>query len=281
MTPRVMLDNLGCGGRGQLYATRTEGCAAMAIADSDNEHELAAATSEQWRVYEEEVESLLSSLDPGATVERDVRVRGDLSGTPRQVDVLVTGNIAAQPLTVAVECKHYARALGIGAIDEFAGKLLDLGVERGVLFALNGLTEPAHKRAEGSKVPRIAVSDLLVGPLHIELDTEFLLRGFGGCPNENCYTGDIGWRWWLSNDDRLRAGQCTTCGTWAVECPECGEIQDFVWDEVPCCEGITFSLVYDRKHTDVEEIEVQSVKETSVYHMADWAEPPHADILEE
>jgi hypothetical protein len=99
-------------------------------------------------------------------------------------------------------------------VDQFAGKLLDLGVDRGVLFALNGLTQPARNRAKGAKVPRIEVGDLVVGPEHLEVDVNRLFTGFGDCPNENCYTGDIIWNWWRSDGiDRMRAGSCGTCGT--------------------------------------------------------------------
>lgn len=227
----------------------------MTQQNSDDEHELVEPTPLQWKMYERQVRDMLDAMDANAEAQHNVYMNGDLSRTPRQVDVKVTGTIAGQQITIAVECKRYARPLGIGAVDQFAGKLLDLGVERGVLFALNGLTKPARERAKGAKVPKIEVGDLIVGPDHLEIDIERLFTGVGDCPNENCYTGDVLWEWWQSdNSDRLRAGSCNMCGTWGVECPECEEIITFFWGESPCICGATASLIYDRKGIEVERI---------------------------
>jgi Restriction endonuclease len=227
--------------------------------DSDDEHEVADPTPPQWKLYERQVRDMLDELDAGADVQHDVCVTGDLSGTPRQVDIKVTGTLAGQEITIAVECKRYARPLGIGTVDEFAGKLLDLNVDRGILFALNGLTEPARKRAKGARNPKIAVGDLIIGPQHLEADIGRLFKGFGDCPNENCYTGDIYWRAWHSDrTDELRAGACSTCGTWAVECPECEEIVSFYWDESICICNAKLSIARDYESNDIEEISVTS-----------------------
>lgn len=231
----------------------------MTQQDSDDEHELADPTPQQWKIYERQVRDVLDKMDPGADAQHNVYMTGDLSGTPRQVDVKVTGTIAGEQFTIAVECKRYARPLGIGAIDQFAGKLLDLNVDRGVLFALNGLTAPARERAKGARVPKIAVGDLVIGPEHLEIDIDRLFTGFGDCPNENCYTGDIYWQEWQSDSsDQLHAGSCNTCGTWAVECPECDEIVTFFWNDSSCFCGAVLSLLYDRKGIEVEQISVTS-----------------------
>jgi Restriction endonuclease len=227
--------------------------------DSDDEHEVVDPTPLQWKMYERQVCNMLDALDPGADVQHDVHITGDLSGTPRQVDIKVTGTLAGQQITIAVECKRYSRPIGIGTVDEFAGKLLDLNVDRGVLFALNGLTEPARKRAKGARNPKIEVGDLIIGPLHLDVDIDRLFKGFGDCPNENCYTGDIYWRAWHSDhSDQLRAGACSTCGTWAVECPECEEIVGFYWDESICICNAKLSIVRDYESNDIEEISVTS-----------------------
>jgi hypothetical protein len=44
---------------------------------------------------------------------------------------LARGTVVGLEISVAAECKRYARAIGIGAVDQFVGKLLDLGAERG------------------------------------------------------------------------------------------------------------------------------------------------------
>jgi hypothetical protein len=74
-------------------------------------------------------------------------------GSDGRLTSFVRGTMGGQSLTIAVECKRYARRLGIGAVDELAGKLLDIDVDRGVLYALSGLTQPAMDRAAGSRTP--------------------------------------------------------------------------------------------------------------------------------
>jgi hypothetical protein len=232
--------------------------------DSDDDPAKVEPTRVQWRFFESEVAKIHADLDPDSIVEHDVRLEGVLSRQQRQIDVLVRGTMGGQAFTIAVECKRYAKRLGIGAVDEFAGKLLDIGVDRGVLYALNGLTQPAKDRATGSHVPKIVLGDLLDSDEHVELDVRFLFTGFGDCPNENCYTGDIRWTWWESPEAHLRAGSCDTCGTWAVECPTCGEIDLLEANACYSCETkITFG--WDRKGADVESIKVEVEGETAFY----------------
>ena len=243
--------------------------------DSDDDPTEVSPTLAQWKLFEEEVKKTQTGLDPDSVVEHDVRLEGLLSKQARQIDVLARGEMGGQAFTIAIECKHYAKRLGIGAVDEFAGKLLDVGVDRGVLYALNGLTQPAKDRAAGSQVPKIALGDLLVSDEHVKPNLQVLFTGFGDCPNDNCRTGDVRWIWWESPKGRLRAGSCDSCGTWTVECPTCEEV-DFV-DYGACysCET-KIDLGWDRKGSDVESIEVAVDGEAISYD--DTGEParsPH------
>jgi Restriction endonuclease len=108
-----------------------------------------------WRIYEQAVSSLLAAMDSNADVAHNAMVLGRLSGESRQVDVLARGTVIGLEINVAVECKRYNRAIGIGIIDQFVGKLLDLGAERGVLYAYSGFTEAAVRRAIGSSSPSV------------------------------------------------------------------------------------------------------------------------------
>ncbi|GGP05432.1 restriction endonuclease [Nonomuraea glycinis] len=202
---------------------------------------------------------MLAKLDEDALVRRDVSVPGTLSGETRQVDVLIMGSLSGQDISIAVECKHYKRKLGIGIVDEFAGKLQDLNVERGLLFALNGFTQPAQNRAAGARVPKIVLSSLASYD-HTPADLDSLFTGLGDCPHPNCYTGDIGWYVWIatiedSEPDTLEFGTCDICGTQALRCSECEDIVDFSWSESSCGCETDYSLIEDRKGIDVKEIE--------------------------
>jgi hypothetical protein len=219
----------------------------MAEINSDDEHEQIEPTAPQWRLFEEEVARVHKELDAKASIRHNVHLIGRKSGTPRQVDVLIEGEIAGQTLRIVAECKRYARKLGIGGVDEFAGKLQDLNVERGLLFTVKGFTAPALKRAEGADVPLIQLRQLDELPSHpIDLGSLLALK-FGDCPNENCYTGDVSWRELTSaEEEKLEAGRCDTCGTDAVRCTECGEV--IVLDEERCCDEAKYSS--DTWHDD-------------------------------
>lgn len=119
-------------------------------------------------------------------------------------------------MSIAIECKRYTKLLGIGKIDDFSGKLVDLGVDLGVLYSTSRATAPAKARAENAVQPRIVLQPRQgttpKPPMWSPTLAEF--TGFGGCPNDNCYTGDVGWRDWIQpSGETEMAGACDTCGT--------------------------------------------------------------------
>ena len=113
-----------------------------------------------WRKYEQAVRSLLAAMDRNANVVHNAMITGRLSGVSRQVDVLARGTVVGLEISVAAECKRYARAVGIGTVDQFVGKLLDLGVERGVLYSYSSFSASAVRRAFGSSNPNVLLAAL-------------------------------------------------------------------------------------------------------------------------
>ncbi|MGW6580015.1 restriction endonuclease [Streptomyces globisporus] len=110
---------------------------------------------EPWQHFEQEVAELVESLDSGATVEPDAHLTGLVSGATRQLDALVRGQVVGQDITIAIEAKRYKRPVSIGTIDEFVAKLLDVGCDRGVLYAAGGFSEAALSRASNARNPGI------------------------------------------------------------------------------------------------------------------------------
>lgn len=215
-------------------------------------------TPPQWRAFEVSVADLTAKMDPTAEVVHDVTLIGAVSGTARQVDVLVTGTIGGHEVRIAIECKRYSKRLGIGKVDEFAGKLIDLGVDRGVLYTLNGVTAAAAARAAAAAQPGIVLKEMAEqSPTPPEWSPSLHeFTGFGDCPNDNCYTGDISWREWPQpNGELIEAGSCDTCGTWAVRCAECDAETGFFISTVRCggCDR-DYEMIYDRKGGEVEDV---------------------------
>jgi hypothetical protein len=108
-----------------------------------------------WERYELSIGELVAALDPLAEVRHDERVPGRLSDTPRQIDVWAHGRVAGVEVIVAVECKRHGRPMAVGHVDQFIGKILDIGADRGVLYSHSGFTNSAVMRAMNARNPNV------------------------------------------------------------------------------------------------------------------------------
>ncbi|WP_433530324.1 restriction endonuclease [Micromonospora sp. CA-263727] len=122
-------------------------------------------TDRLWERYEQSVHKLLSTLDPSSSVTHNQRVPGRLSGVPRQVDVLACGEVVGVRVTVAVECKKHGRVVDVGVVDQFVGKLLDIGADRGIIYSYSGFTASAVTRAVSASHPSLMAVALHTPPL--------------------------------------------------------------------------------------------------------------------
>jgi hypothetical protein len=113
-----------------------------------------------WRKYEQAVSLLLAAMDRNANVVHNAMITGRLSGVLRQVDVLARGTVVGLEISVAAECKRYARPVGIGTVDQFVGKLQDLGAESGVPTSDSSFSAAAVRRAFGSSNPNVLLAAL-------------------------------------------------------------------------------------------------------------------------
>ncbi|MCX4641786.1 restriction endonuclease [Streptomyces sp. NBC_01446] len=154
----------------------------MSRQGAENRSGQARAKKEPWQDFEGEVAELVEGLDSGAFVEQDAHIPGLVSGTLRQLDALVRGQVVGQNITIAIEAKRYKRPVSIGTIDEFVGKLLDVGCDRGVLYAAGGFTEGALSRASNARNPGI-------GCVHLppRADGILVMRNAGLSPLEQAF----------------------------------------------------------------------------------------------
>lgn len=212
---------------------------------TDDENAVAEVPPPLWHEFEQQVAALMANLGNGHA-EHNIKMTGVVSKTQRQVDVLVSGEFAGREIRVAVECKRYKRRLGIGKIDEFVGKLLDLRVDAGVLYCVTGYTKQAEVRASEAVHPQISLFTLAEG---VNDWTEALehLAGVEECSNENCYGSFVWEDFKQDTGEVVQAGQCFSCGTWTVRCPTCEWETMFFFDEIECdgCERV-FALVSSR-----------------------------------
>jgi hypothetical protein len=120
----------------------------------------------------EDVVALLHE-DPEVEVRKKVRLptRAN-SSRKREIDVLVTGSLIDYPVRIAFECKNYGGKIGVAKIDEFNGKLEDVGipVQHGIYVTAGDYTSDARERAEelGMRLLRLEglTSDRLAAEVH-------------------------------------------------------------------------------------------------------------------
>lgn len=117
------------------------------------------SSTAKWRLFEKTIAAAEAELDRGSIVKHNQHLVGQESGTLRQIDVLAFGKIVRADLAVVIECKRYSRRIGIGKVDEFIGKLQDIGSSHGILYAYTGVTEPARRRAAGARRPTVEIRD--------------------------------------------------------------------------------------------------------------------------
>jgi hypothetical protein len=83
-----------------------------------------------------------------------------VTGEPREVDVVIEGEIAGEALIVGIECRDHKRAQAVGWVDEMRGKHEHLPTNRLVLVSSSGFTRQARNSAEKANVVTVTPSDL-------------------------------------------------------------------------------------------------------------------------
>ena len=87
---------------------------------------------------------------PDVTVATNVRLPSRTGGRKREIDVLISRQIVGYPIYIVIECKNEEKAIGVGKIDEFVGKLQDIHipVQHGIYISASGYTRGAVERAD-------------------------------------------------------------------------------------------------------------------------------------
>ena len=100
---------------------------------------------------------------PGLTIERNVFLPTiDKSGRTREIDVLITSQVAGFPIRLTIECKNEKEATGIEKIGEFIDKLNDVGlpVQLGIFVSTSRYTSGAIERAKTTGIRTLLLKDV-------------------------------------------------------------------------------------------------------------------------
>jgi Restriction endonuclease len=112
------------------------------------------------------VEAVVALLheQPGITIETNVRLPPKHSdpSRKREIDVLITGQIAGYTVRIAFSCKNERGPIKPNLIDEFIGMLDDVGIspEYGIFVCVNGYTSGALARAKDKGIKTLVLRGL-------------------------------------------------------------------------------------------------------------------------
>lgn len=132
-----------------------------------------------WKEYEIKVFDYFKARFPDALITKNAQLPGKLSGTARDIDVLLESQVFGHSLQIAVECKNWSSKLDVADIGSFIDKIKDVGISKGVMVSKVGYTEAAHQRARTETGVQLQVLDF---------DNLPTFYGFWANP----YRGDLG-----------------------------------------------------------------------------------------
>lgn len=104
-----------------------------------------------WRKYEKHVLSKIREwVGPNAKIEYDVKLPGTKSGGKRQIDILVTTELAGldKEVTIAIDCKCYGKNIDVGHADSFVSLVEDVQTDFGYLITNRSWSKTAEQRLE-------------------------------------------------------------------------------------------------------------------------------------
>ncbi|OLT43926.1 hypothetical protein BJF86_13275 [Serinicoccus sp. CNJ-927] len=99
-------------------------------------------------LFQETVALLQTVLSGDASVSESVMLTDALTGTMREVDVVVESTLAGHPVVVALECRDHARPQDVTWVEQEIGKHARLPTNKLVLVSSSGFTREARQVAE-------------------------------------------------------------------------------------------------------------------------------------
>ncbi len=89
---------------------------------------------------------IYTQATPDAEVRHNFKILGR-SGRKRQIDISIAAKQGLHSYLTVIECKRYARPVGITTVEAFATKLKDVRANKGVMVSTKGFDEGARAQA--------------------------------------------------------------------------------------------------------------------------------------
>jgi len=222
---------------------------------------------EDWKKYERFVAGLCSEeyQSQDVTVIPNAKIEGKLSGTSRQIDVLIDSRFGDdRSRRIIVDAKRYSRPINVKDIETFHGMMIDCSASTGILVCPKGYSKAAKKRAQDY---------INIKVVSLEEVEQIDLSLWDDCLSDNCNSRkERGLVLWdspvgigASNSPVSISciGKCDTCSDFHIWCWDCGN-KFFLTDEdeFKCnCDSPWFWLTAIEEDEDVgsDEASISSV----------------------
>ena len=106
-------------------------------------------------------------------VEHDVKLEG--KDGPRQIDVLITSEIAGMIIKTIIECKDYKGKVSVGVVDALHSVMEDVNANKGVLVSSNGFSSTALKKAKRLGISLYTAHEALSEKWKIDIEIPVLV----------------------------------------------------------------------------------------------------------
>ncbi|MEV0307475.1 restriction endonuclease [Nonomuraea fuscirosea] len=108
-------------------------------------------------LFQEVVATLYSHMAAkGEIVEQSAMLINSATRRRREVDVVITGKLAGEPLCIAVEAKSSKRPLDVEWVEKMLGKHKNLPTDKLILVSESGFTQQALDLADSSRISTIS-----------------------------------------------------------------------------------------------------------------------------
>ena len=100
-----------------------------------------------WKEYEIYITRHFQKQFPETSIQQNVRRKGLMSKTDRQIDILIEGRVAGINLRIIIDCKYFNRKVNVKDVESFLSFLRDLKASKGIMITNNGYSQAAYSRA--------------------------------------------------------------------------------------------------------------------------------------
>jgi hypothetical protein len=122
----------------------------------------------------EKIVGQLCSGIKNAKIEKNIKVVGR-SGTERQIDTFIKGNVGAFEVKILVDSKNHSTPIDIKEVESIIGMVEDVGANLGVIVCPSGFTDGAKKRANTSGIQLYEIYDQSLGNTKLFIPLRYVM----------------------------------------------------------------------------------------------------------